>query len=262
MTTVAVLITVGVAILTALITWLITWYYTGRKKLSVLISTTNVIKNNDKYKHLKISYNESIINELNHTKITIKNIGNKDIIESDILTRLIVNIPKDFSIYEYSIEDITKEGLLPKAEILNNNELQISFNYLENKDGFTVILLHDYIVSPKFTGKINNCKISFDKIKTKKEKFKNTVLIVGLIYSIFFVVFSKLINKFSEIPTYENYIESYTKTNNQIDIISTFLAIIMIVMIITYYFISKHYTKKKIKDSINLTKNDTDTKDI
>lgn len=151
------------------------FYFKGRKEKIPLYSkkTTNIISkhaiiSNQKVKlddlNIKIFYRENELDQLSLTKIAIWNDGKKairdyDIIESD---KLRIEAKNDITIYDFEVDTENVKGN-PEIHKIDDNQLQIKFDFLDQYDGLLFQIYHSGTEN-------NDIKVLGSFIESKKMK--------------------------------------------------------------------------------------------
>lgn len=144
------------------------------KKLAVDSDSTILISESlNTYENLKISYNNEDIKSLTSSIIKIKNIGTDIVISSDIApsTPIVIKTTEKFllnDISQYEI-NVSNNKSTVKLSKLNENSLQVLFDFLNPKDEISITILHTgdiYVEGDLMTTTITN--------HTRKNKFIDT----------------------------------------------------------------------------------------
>lgn len=155
------------------------FYSNKRKELSYTISTSQIIKNNNSFQdEIEIMYKGEKFDSLSVSNFTIWNSGNKMIEASDIaLTNpLRISATKDAMILSAKVVNVVEPSnmLVVADHSSSNKERQISFDYLDSKQGAVIQVLHtgnpeslflDCIIK---SGKYNHVEKNRYMVSTKK----------------------------------------------------------------------------------------------
>lgn len=179
-------------VLSAIITFLsliiaIIFYYKGKriKSLKTAIRSINLFKDTgDKIDGLEILYLENAIPNVTITKLAFWNDGNETIDGSDIAPRdpLAIKIQDDFKILESKIIYTKNESNnLELRNIEDGKIIEAKFDYLDNKEGGVIQILHTGNSSSEieFSGTIKG----LGKINIKSHTKKKKHLILKYIYN-------------------------------------------------------------------------------
>lgn len=126
------------------------FYRKGIKKKKLLITSNSTIlvsEDLSNYNGLQISYNNEEVKTLTSTSITIRNIGN-DVIENTDITPsdpiVITTTNKFLSINgeEYKVTSSNKK-ITTSLQKIDDSKLQLSFDFLNPKNELSITLLHN-----------------------------------------------------------------------------------------------------------------------
>ena len=210
------------------------------KRLSVKSESTILISETlNKYKNLKISYNNQNITSLTSTIIKITNIGT-DIVEPTDLapsSPLIIKTTDKFlldDITQYKITTSNSKNLASLSKI-SDTSLQISFDFLNPKEYIIITLLHTGDISVDGDLKTNSIK-NYIKLKDEQESiafddevYKSTFSYMGKVLETLFVLTSMLIAMFT-ILFKDFYPSDYQlASNDSLVIVLIFFAFILLI---------------------------------
>jgi hypothetical protein len=184
-----IVINVIVAVMTATISIVTTWYFSNRKKLLISQKTLTIVKQNDDYNQLKITYGNKEVAELKHTSILIKNVGNKTIFKKDLIDNIIrIFVMKNEKIYDH-FTSVSRDYINPSDEIIDASSIALSFELLQKNDHICLTILHESKGIPMIVADVNETKILFrDDYSSKKSGYY-----VLFLYGIFTLAISMML---------------------------------------------------------------------
>lgn len=118
---------------------------TKRKQPTYRTKNINLIKDSiNKIEKVDILYNRKKINNLSVSKIVIWNSGKDTILRADVATtnKFRIEIDKDYKILEYELLYQEQSANNFKLERLDDNTLEIDFEFFEHKEGIIVQIYH------------------------------------------------------------------------------------------------------------------------
>ncbi|AUM88309.1 hypothetical protein ACYJ2V_000215 [Clostridium botulinum] len=182
----------------------IVFYYKGKriKSLKTVIRSINLFKDNgNKIDGLEILYSKSAVPNVTITKIAFWNNGNETIDGSDIANRdpLTIKIKDEFTILESKmIYEKNKSNNIQLRNIEDGKIIEVKFDYLDNKEGGVVQILHTGNSSSEIevSGTIKGLGKINIKSRTKKKKHlilkyiydDNVINYILIILGIFFFI--------------------------------------------------------------------------
>lgn len=172
---------------------------TQNKSLSLFTTSDTLVSESlTRYKGLKIFYNKKTIKKLVSTTITIKNIGNLTIENSDISpsSPIMFCTSKEFllnDVKDYVLYNSNKNSSVSLSKI-NKSKIQLVFDYLKPGDVISITLLHSGIL--KINGDLKN-GIIYQNITEAKRRRKRINRMKNVI--IFFMFFGFIFNVVSVI---------------------------------------------------------------
>lgn len=196
------------------------FYRKGIKKKKLLITSNSTIlisEDLSNYNGLKISYNNEEVKTLTSTSITIRNIGNDVIEDTDITPSdpIIITTTNKFlstDSDEYQVISSNKK-VSTSLQKINDSKLQLSFDFLNPKNELSVTLLHNGDIF--IDGDLKNGSV--DKVSSNDK----------------YVPTSKSI--YSEHNDIDEF--SYSKLINLVLCLLTMMSSLIVMMIITYQLI-------------------------
>lgn len=193
MDTLSIIFWIGSIIITVLVTWLATWFFSGRKKITVERTTTSVISNDSGDKDVEILYRNIPVEKLSHTKITIRNDGNRVVYKSDLASKkLVLEFDNKYQIYTIGSKKDTHDDISSRIGREGKNGAFVSFDFLEKNDEIYFELLHDSSKNPELKGRLIGGSLNNNDNIIEKRKahiFRVVISIVMLLLFIWFIWF-------------------------------------------------------------------------
>lgn len=190
-------------------------YFKSKKEKSLKfeIKSYNIFKNFESIiENVKVTCEDKNISTLTITKILMWCNGKETIYDTDIATQmpLIIKTREDKDILEAKVISSNNLANNVHLEKLENNLYKINFEFLDNKDGFIIQVVHtgnnsnDIIVDGKIKGIKKNIRNKIPKKKGVLEKiYKNKyvenfiILLMGLILLLIVIIFTMYIFKYT-----------------------------------------------------------------
>ena len=159
------------------------FYFKSKKEKSLKfeIKSNNIFKNFESIiQNVKVTCEDKNISTLTITRILMWCDGKETIYDKDIATQmpLIIKSKEGKDILEAKIESFNNQTNNITLEKLENNIYKINFEYLDNKDGFIIQVVHTGNSSKDIilTGKIKGMKGIIEKRQSRNTKILNKIL--------------------------------------------------------------------------------------
>lgn len=157
-------------------------YFKSKKEKSLKfeIKSNNIFKNFESIiENIKVTCEDKNISTLTITKILIWCDGKETIYNTDIATQmpLIIKSKEGKEILEAKIVSSNNQTNNTTLEKLENNNYKINFEFLDNKDGFIIQVVHTGSSSKDIilNGKIKGMKGNIEKKDSKNNKILNKI---------------------------------------------------------------------------------------